>query len=64
MQGSKKYEEKLFLSFHLSEHVPKENFYRRLKETLDLSYLRKLTKNITAQKDRKALIQWYFSNLC
>jgi transposase len=55
MQGSKKYEEKLFLSFHLSEHVPKENFYRRLKETLDLSYLRKLTKKYYGTEGQKSI---------
>ena len=44
MQGKKEYQEKLFLSFRLSERVPKDNFYRRLKEVVDLSYLRNLTK--------------------
>ncbi|WP_051350181.1 IS1182 family transposase [Dyadobacter alkalitolerans] len=36
MQGRKNYSEKLFLSFQLSERIPKDNFYRRLRETLDL----------------------------
>jgi transposase len=55
MQGNKQYEEKLFLSFRLSEHVPKENFYRRLKETLDLSYLRQLTKKYYGTEGQKSI---------
>ncbi len=37
MQGKKDYQEKLFLNFKLSDRVPKENFYRRLKDILNLS---------------------------
>lgn len=44
MQGKKDYNEKLFVAFQLSDHVPKENFYRRLKEVLDLRFLRELTQ--------------------
>ncbi|RYY26237.1 MAG: IS1182 family transposase [Sphingobacteriaceae bacterium] len=46
MQGKKDYTEKLFMSFQLSNHVPKENFYRRLRETLDLSFIYKDTKEL------------------
>ncbi len=42
MLGKKKYQEKLFTSFQLSERVPGNNFYRRLKEVLDLSFLYEL----------------------
>ena len=45
MQGKKIYHEKLFVSFRLSEHVPENNFYRRLKKILDLRFLYELTKN-------------------
>jgi len=44
MQGHKEYQEKLFVSFQLSDRVPENNFYRRLKKELDLSFLRKETK--------------------
>ena len=44
MQGKKDYQEKLFNSFQLSERVPEENFYRRLKSELDLSFLYQSTK--------------------
>ncbi|RYE23782.1 MAG: transposase, partial [Sphingobacteriaceae bacterium] len=46
MQGRKDYTEKLFMSFQLSDRIPKENFYRRLRETLDLSFLYKDTKEL------------------
>ncbi len=46
MQGRKDYTEKLFTSFQLSDRVPKENLYRRLRETLDLSFLYKDTKEL------------------
>jgi transposase len=44
MQGKKQYTEKLFTSFQLSDRVPAENFYRRLKENLDLQFLSEETK--------------------
>jgi hypothetical protein len=38
MQGRKQYSERLFTSyFQLSERVPEDNFYRRLKSLLDLN---------------------------
>jgi len=55
MQGIKDYQEKLFLSFRLSERVPKENFYRRLKEVLDLSYLRKMTAHYYGTEGQKSI---------
>jgi len=39
MQGKKQYQEKLFINFQLSEHVPEDNFYRRLKTVLPLDWL-------------------------
>jgi len=39
MQGKKDYQEKLFTSFRLSDRILKENFYRRLKEALNLDAL-------------------------
>ena len=55
MQGIKDYQEKLFLSFRLSERVPKENFYRRLREALDLSYLRKMTAHYYGTEGQKSI---------
>ena len=44
MQGKKDYQEKLFAHFQLSDRVSDENFYRRLKATLELDFLYPLTK--------------------
>lgn len=41
MQGHKSINEKLFYQFRLADRVPDDNFYRRLKTALDLSFLKK-----------------------
>jgi transposase len=41
MQGQKSNDQKLFYQFRLADRVPEDNFYRRLKGTLDLSFLKK-----------------------
>ena len=46
MQGRKNYTEKLFTSFQLSDRVPKYNFYRRLRESLDLNSIYKDTREL------------------
>jgi transposase len=55
MQGNKNYQEKLFNSFQLSDRVPKENFYRRLKSELDLSFIRPLTKAYYGEEGQKSI---------
>lgn len=55
MQGKKQYIEKLFLNFQLSERVPENNFYRRLREALDLSFLRESTKQYYGQEGQVSL---------
>ena len=55
MQGKKEYQEKLFLSFHLSDHVPVNNFYRRLKEILDLDFLYGLTRVYYGDSGQKSI---------
>ena len=44
MQGKKTYQEQLFTSFQLSEHIPQDNFYRRLKDLLEMQWLYKTTR--------------------
>jgi transposase len=39
MQGKKHFTEKLFTHFQLSEWVPEDNFYRRLRSQLDLQFV-------------------------
>lgn len=46
MQGKKNYSEKLFVSFQLSDRIPKENFYRRLGEALDMQFLYRDTSDL------------------
>src|SRR5665811_1624781 len=72
MQGRKNYTEKLFLSFQLSDRIPKDNLYRRLRETLDLSFLYKDTKELYGKTGNpsidpvvffKLLITGYLENI-
>ncbi len=72
MQGRKNYTEKLFLSFQLSDQIPKDNLYRRLRETLDLSFLYRDTKELYGRTGNpsidpvvffKLLITGYLENL-
>ncbi len=72
MQGKKPYTEKLFNSFQLSERVPADNFYRRLKEALDLQFVRNATapyygsegqKSIDPEVFFKLLLVGYLENL-
>ncbi len=39
MQGKKNYQEKLFISFQLSDYIPADNFCRRSKDILDLDFV-------------------------
>lgn len=55
MQGQKKYQEKLFLSFQLSDRVPIDNFYRRLKIVLDLSFITKHTFQYYGSEGQKSI---------
>ena len=55
MQGKKQYAEKLFTTFQLSNHVPVDNFYRRLKEGLDLQWLYKITKNYYGREGQASI---------
>ncbi|WP_439131811.1 transposase, partial [Polaribacter sp.] len=64
MQGKKKYQEKLFNNFQLSEHVPKNNFYRRLKEVLHLEFLYSETKNYYGSSGQSSIDPIVFFKLC
>ena len=55
MQGKKHFNEKLFLNFQLSERVPEDNFYRRLKNALDFSFLRAATKKYYGQEGQSSI---------
>jgi transposase len=55
MQGKKQYSEKLFKQFQLSDRVPAENFYRLLKQTLDLRWLYKATKKYYGSEGQQSI---------
>lgn len=72
MQGKKDYQEKLFTSFQLSERVPTDNFYRLLKNALNLQWLYKATKQCYGTEGQKSIdpvvffkliLVGYFENL-
>lgn len=64
MQGKKLYQEKLFSSFQLSNRVPENNFYRRLRSVLDLSFLYKKTKTYYGKCGQKSIDPVVFYKLC
>jgi len=55
MQGKKTYQEKLFVNFQLSDHIPADNFYRRLKEQLDLRFIYPLTAEYYGAEGQKSI---------
>jgi transposase len=63
MQGHKAFEEKLFTNFQLSDRVPADNFYRRLKETLDLRFLYKTTASYYGSEGQKSIDPTVFFKL-
>jgi len=72
MQGRKQYQEKLFISFRLSDRVPENNFYRRLNNSLDLNFLYKSTSKYYGKEGTpgldpvvffKLILTGYFHNL-
>lgn len=72
MQGKKIYTEKLFIHFQLSERVPENNFYRRLKDALDLHFIYTATERYYGKEGQKSidpvvffklLLVGYFENL-
>lgn len=55
MQGKKQYTEQLFKSFQLSQRVPEDNFYRRLRSSLDLHWLYKATSSYYGTEGQKSI---------
>lgn len=55
MQGKKKFIEKLFTHFQLSDRVPEDNFYRRLKNVLNLQWLYKATKQYYGTEGQQSI---------
>ena len=55
MQGKTYYTERLFKSFQLSQRVPEDNFYRRLKGLVDLHWLDKETKSYYGTEGQQSI---------
>ena len=55
MQGKKHFSEKMFTHFQLSDRVPAENFYRRLKDVLNLHWLYKATKRYYGTEGQQSI---------
>ena len=73
MQGKKDYQEKLFTFFQLSHYVPQDNFYRRLKDILELHWLYRATEKYYGSEGQKSIdpvvfmklmLIGYLENLC
>lgn len=73
MQGHKKYEPRLFVNFHLPDVIPDDNFYKVLKEKLDLRFVYQMTKPIYSHTGKpsidpvvffKMLLVGYLENCC
>ena len=64
MQGKKIYQEKLFTDFKLSDRVPEDNFYRRLKGVLNLDFLYHHTKMYYGDSGQKSIDPVVFFKLC
>jgi transposase len=55
MQGKKQYTPQLFVSFYLTDRVPEDNFYRRLRETIELRWLYKATKKYYGKEGQQSI---------
>jgi len=63
MQGKKDYQEKLFIRFQLSDHIPADNVYRLLKSTLDLRFLYQDTAKYYGTEGQKSIDPVVFMKL-
>jgi transposase len=64
MQGKKYYQPKLYKLVEISTRIPKNNFYRRLKEGLDLRFLYKETHHYYGSCGQKSVDPVVFFKLC
>jgi hypothetical protein len=55
MQGKKKYTPKLFVNFRLDQQIPSDNFYKILKQVLDLNFIYEDTKDAYSNTGRTGI---------
>jgi transposase len=63
MQGKKTHQESLFVNFQLSNYVPADNYYRRLKDMLDLDFLYQATSKHYGKEGQKSVDPVVFMKL-
>jgi transposase len=63
MQGKKDHQEKLFIQFQLSNYVPADNFYRRLKKLLNLDFIYRSTSVHYGKEGQKSIDPVVFMKL-
>jgi transposase len=63
MKGKKNHQEKLFISFQLSDQIPADNLYWRLNELIDFSFLYKATARYYGTEGQKSIDSVVFMKL-
>ena len=63
MLGKKDFQEKLFMSFSLSQRIPENNFYRQLKKVLDLQFIRAMARPYYGTEGQKSIDPTVFFRL-
>jgi transposase len=64
MQGKKIYTPKLMYQVHLDNLVPRDNFYRKLEEVLDMSFLYKDTESYYRTEGQGSIDPVVFFRMC
>jgi len=55
MQGKKNFQEKLFTNFLLSDRIPQDNFYRKLKHAIDLRFVQHETRKYYGSEGQQSI---------
>ena len=64
MQGKKIYTPKLMYQVHLDNLVPKDNFYRKLEEVLDMNFLYEETESYYGTEGQESIDPVVFFKIC
>lgn len=64
MQGRKDIQPKIMYQININDLVPKDNFYRRLDQVLDLSFLTKATRSYYGKEGQESIDPIVFFKIC
>ncbi len=64
MQGRKELQPKMLYQVSIDDLVPQDNFYRKLSQTLDLSFLYKATSNYYGSEGQESIDPVVFFKIC